>query len=66
MILAGVAILYSSSIIYRERVTPVTTHSPVKSLRKEARGEIRLNLVLFFSMNHCRPCLKVIDFLNRP
>jgi len=66
MILVGVIILYLSSIIYRERVTPVTTHFPVKRLGEEFRGEIQLNLILFFSMKNCPPCLKVIDYLNKP
>jgi hypothetical protein len=58
MILVGVIILYSSSIIHRERVTPVTTNFPVKRLGEEFRGEIKLNLILFFSMKNCPPCLK--------
>lgn len=66
MILMGVIILFLSSIIYRERMTPVTTHFPVKRLGEELRGEVKLNLILYFSMNNCQPCLKVIDFLNEP
>lgn len=65
MILVGVIILYLSSIIYRERVTPVTAHFPVKRLGEDFRSEIKLNLILFFSMKNCPPCLKVIDFLNK-
>jgi hypothetical protein len=66
MVLAGVVILYLSSVIYREKVTPITTHFPVKNLGEETRGDIQLNLVLFFSMKNCQPCLKVIDLLNQP
>jgi len=44
MILVGVIVLYLSSIIYRERATPVTTHFPVKRLGEELRGEIKLKL----------------------
>jgi hypothetical protein len=66
MVLAGVIILYLSSIIYRKNITPITTHFPTKSLGEETGGGIQLNIVLFFSMNNCRPCLKVIDFLNHP
>lgn len=66
MILVGVIILFLSSIIYRERITPVTTHFPVKRLGEELRGEVKLNLILYFSMKNCSPCLKVIDFLNEP
>lgn len=66
MTLMAVIILYLSSIIYRERVTPVTTNFPVKHLGEEFGGEIKLNLVLFFSMKNCPPCLKVINFLNEP
>jgi len=66
IILAGVIILYLSSIIYRERMKPVTIHFPVKHLGEEHKGEVQLNLVLFFSMKNCPPCLKVIDFLNEP
>jgi len=58
-VLAGVIILCLSSIIYREHVTPITTHFPVRSLGEEIRGEIQLNLVLFFSMKNCQPCLRV-------
>ncbi|MBN1274244.1 MAG: hypothetical protein JXB26_18430 [Candidatus Aminicenantes bacterium] len=64
MILMGVIILFLSSIIYRERITPVTTHFPVKRLGKELSGEVKLNLILYFSMNNCIPCLKVIDLLD--
>lgn len=35
MILMGVIILYLSSIILRERMTPITTHFPVKRLGEE-------------------------------
>ncbi len=66
VILVGVITLYLSSIIYRERVTPVTTNFPVKLLGEELRGEAKLNLILFFSMKNCPPCLRVIDLLNKP
>jgi len=66
MILGAVIILYLSSIIYRERVTPVTTNFPVRRLEEEFRGEVKLNLILYFSIKNCPPCLKVIDFLNEP
>lgn len=66
MVLTGVVILYLSSIIYREKMTPITIRFPIKNTEGAARGEIQLNLFFFFSMNHCRPCLKVIDFLNQP
>lgn len=66
-ILVGVIVLYLSSIIYRERLTPITARFPVERLGKDTRGEIRFNLVLYFAMNNCRPCLKpVVDFLNEP
>ena len=65
-VLVGVIILYLSSIIHRERVTPVTTNFPVKRLGEEFRGEVKLYLILYFSMKNCPPCLKVIDFLNEP
>ncbi|RLE00361.1 MAG: hypothetical protein DRJ11_11825 [Candidatus Aminicenantes bacterium] len=66
IILIGVIILYLSSIIYREKTTPVTTTFPLKHLGEEPKSEAKLNLILFFSMNNCPPCLKVIDFLNQP
>jgi hypothetical protein len=66
MILMGVIILYLSSIIFRERMTPIITHFPVKRLGEELSGEVKLNLILYFSMNNCPPCLKVIDFLKEP
>jgi hypothetical protein len=66
-ILVGVIIVYLSSIVYRERVTPITARFPVERLGKDSRGEIRFNLILYFAMNNCRPCLKpVVDFLNEP
>jgi hypothetical protein len=66
IVLAGVIILFLGSIIYRKNITPITTHFPTKSLGEEAQSEIQLNLVLFFSIDSCRPCLKVIDYLNHP
>lgn len=66
MILVGVIILYLSSIIYREKTAPLTTNFPLKHLGKEHEGKAKLNLILFFSMKNCPPCLKVIDFLNEP
>ncbi|MDW7761718.1 MAG: hypothetical protein SCM96_13920 [Acidobacteriota bacterium] len=66
MVLTGVVILYLSSLVYREKVIPITTHFPAKRLGEETKGEIQLNLVFFFSMNSCLPCMKVIDFLNEP
>lgn len=64
-ILMGVIILFLSSVIYRERITPLTTHFPVKHFGEDPNEEVQLNIILFFSVNNCPPCLKVIDFLNK-
>lgn len=66
IILVGVIVLYLSSVIYREKTTPITANFPLERLGKEFRCKIKLNLILFFSMKNCLPCLKVIDFLNEP
>ncbi|HAV41805.1 MAG TPA: hypothetical protein DCW97_05280 [Acidobacteria bacterium] len=65
-ILTGVVILFLSSLIYREKVTPITTNFPIGQLEQESSSEIKLNLILFFSIKNCFPCLKVIEILNNP
>lgn len=66
VISVGIIIIFLSSVIYRERMTPITTHFPIKFFGEEQRGKVELNLIIFFSMNNCPPCLKVIDYLNKP
>jgi hypothetical protein len=63
-ILAGTIILFLSSLIYREKVTPITVNFPIKQLEQESSAKIELNLILFFSLKNCPPCLRVIDILN--
>jgi hypothetical protein len=65
-ILVVVIMLFLSSIIYRQGVTPIMVDFPIERLRQRPAGDARLSLILFFSMNNCRSCLKVIDFLNKP
>lgn len=64
LILAGVAVLFLSSLLYREKVTPITINFPAKQLEQESITEKKLNLILFFSIKNCPPCLRVVDFLN--
>ncbi len=65
-ILAGTIILFLSSLIYREKVTPITVNFPIKQLEQVSSAKIELNLILFFSLKNCPPCLRVIDILNNP
>lgn len=65
--LAIVIIIYLSSVIYRDRVTPVFTSFPLGDAPLNTENEPVLYLYLFFSKNSCPPCLnKVIDILNQP
>lgn len=64
--LAVVIILFLSSLIYREKVTPITIDFPIRQLEQISSAETELNLILFFSLKNCPPCLRVIDFLNNP
>ncbi len=64
--LAVVIILFLSSLIYREKVTPITINFPIRQLEQISSAETELNLILFFSLKNCPPCLRVIDFLNNP
>ncbi|HEK85617.1 MAG: hypothetical protein ACPLZD_01865 [Candidatus Saccharicenans sp.] len=73
-ILAGTVILFLSSLIYREKVTPINVNFPIDRLEQEQKtsaeikpsGKTELNLILFFSIKNCPPCLRVIDILNNP
>lgn len=64
LILAGVVVLFLSSLLYREKVKPITVNFPTRQLEQEPSTEKKLNLVLFFSIKNCPPCLRVVDFLN--
>ncbi|PMP93811.1 MAG: hypothetical protein C0168_10940 [Candidatus Aminicenantes bacterium] len=64
IILAWVVALFLSSLLYREKVKPITINFPTRQLDQESINEKKLNLVLFFSIKNCPPCLRVVDFLN--
>jgi len=66
-VLALVIIFYLSSVIYRQRVTPVLTQFPIGVIGPEYSQEAALYLFLFFSKKDCQLCLlQVIDLLNQP
>lgn len=65
-ILVGVIILFLGSLIYREKVTPITRNFPLQQLEQKSSAKVKLNLILFFSIKNCPPCLRVIEILNNP
>lgn len=60
-----VVILYLTSVIYRDHVTPILIDFPVEELETSYQKEVNLYLVLFFSMKNCPPCVQqVVNCLN--
>jgi len=63
--LIGVIILYLCSVIYKQRIYPVLYHFPIEDILNHTGDEIKIHLILFFSIRNCQPCLKpIINYLN--
>lgn len=56
-ILVGVIILFLGSLIYREKVTPITMNFPLQQLEQKSSAKVKLNLILFFSIKTALPVL---------
>ena len=58
-----VIILALSSFIYKIHKGNIFNQFPCNIINNE--DEPTLNLFLFFSVNNCRPCLEIVQVLNR-
>lgn len=63
ILLLLVCLLYSYSVIYKHKATPILDHFAIEEL-SPINEDIQIILVLFFSIKNCDPCLKIIETLN--